>query len=419
MVKRFSVLIFSILFFLCTQTSAQDSLYARHIVKTLTADKFHGRGYVKSGDNKAATYLASEFKKLGLKTVSGTYYQDFSLPVNAFPGKIRLKIGNKQLIPGKDFIVSPACPSTRGTFNILRLEQPCNSVYSKDVSKDFVMIDKSRADSTGKLQLDSIMRNPPKSAGLLIAEPTKLTWSVARKVNAFASARVLIDSFPGDANELEIHVENRFIKEYKTKNVIAVIPGTTNPDSFIVFTAHYDHIGRMGKRTIFPGANDNASGVSMVLNLAKHYSDSANQTGKTLAFILFAGEEAGLVGSEYFVNHPMIPLEKIRFLINMDMMGTGEEGVMVVNGELHETEYNLLKSINDSNRLLKEVGKRGTAKNSDHYHFSEKGVPAFFFYTTGGPKAYHDIYDKADNLTFAGYKGVFQMITGFVSVIGR
>jgi len=372
-----------------------------------------------NGDGLAAQLLSKEFKAIGLEPVNGNFLQPFSFPVNVFPGKVEVKIGNQTLIPGKDFIVSPGCPGISGKFKIKRAEWPYATFLKSDLSKDFILIDKSTADSSGKEQLDKIVHNPPPSRGLLIVEQKKLTWSVSQRVNDHAVIKVLQDSFPSDANQIELKVQNSFEEKHNTQNIIGIIPGTANPDSFIVFTAHYDHLGQMGKAALFPGANDNASGVSMVLNLAKHYAVKEKSTGKTLVFILFAGEEAGLMGSNYFVEHPLIPLDKIRFLINLDLLGTGDDGMMVVNGEVHEHEFEMLKSINETQHLLKEIGKRGKSKNSDHYYFSEKGVPAFFFYTTGGSKAYHDIYDTPDKLSLTGYSGVFKLITSFVDEIGN
>ena len=127
------------------------------------------------------------------------------------------------------------------------------------------------------------------------------------------------------------------------------------PDSFIVLTGHYDHLGHMGKDTYFPGANDNASGISMLLNLAKHYSEFKGENKYSILFIAFGAEEAGLIGSKYFVNHPIFPLTNIKFLINMDLMGTGEEGLMVVNGKVFEKEFNLLNDINKKHNFFPKI----------------------------------------------------------------
>jgi Zn-dependent M28 family amino/carboxypeptidase len=167
----------------------------------------------------------------------------------------------------------------------------------------------------------------------------------------------------------------------------------------------------MGKDTYFPGANDNASGVSLLMNLAHYYASHPQRY--SIGFILFAGEEAGLIGSKYFTENPLVPLKNIRFLLNTDLAGTGEEGITVVNATEYPKEFELLKSINNENKLLAAVNARGKAANSDHYFFSEKGVPAFFFYTLGGIKAYHDVFDKAATLPLNEHEDLFKLIVKF------
>ena len=90
---------------------------------------------------------------------------------------------------------------------------------------------------------------------------------------------------------------------------------------------------------------------------------------------------------------------------------------MVVNGAIHEKEFSLLNKINAEEHLVKEIKKRGKAANSDHYWFSENGVPCFFMYTMGGIKAYHDVYDKESTLPLTAYKQVFTLLTEFVKTL--
>lgn len=98
-------------------------------------------------------------------------------------------------------------------------------------------------------------------------------------------------------------------------------------------------------------------------------------------------------------------------------MGTGDEGITVVNGAVFKKDFDALKEINNANNLLKDVKIRGKAANSDHYHFSEKGVKAFFIYTMGGIKAYHDVYDKAETLPLTKFEELFQLITRFADYL--
>jgi hypothetical protein len=410
-----------LLSFLFIIVSIEVSVAQYHIetIKKLTSPSFHGRGYYKKGDIKSAKFIRKEFKKTGLLPVNGNYFQEFSFPVNTFPGKTAATLGEQKLVPGKDFIVSPACPSVKGKFNLIKVTVPLPDFSSRDYSNTFILINKHGLDSASSTKLDSLSRFPPKVKGVVIVEPTKLTWSVSQKVSDKVFIQVLKDSFPESSTSITLNIQNKFIPSYPTYNVMGYVPGTTNADSFIVFTAHYDHLGRMGKKALFAGANDNASGTAMIMDLARHYVKPGNRVGKSILFIAFAGEEAGLVGSKYYSENPPLPLDKIRFLLNLDLMGNGEEGMMVVNGSVHEQEFNLLDSINTKHQLLSTVGKRGPAANSDHYWFSHRGVPAFFLYTLGGSKAYHDIYDVAENLPLTEYEDVKELLMEFVKEVGR
>jgi len=218
-------------------------------------------------------------------------------------------------------------------------------------------------------------------------------------------------SITGIPATFKVNIENKFLKNFKADNVCGIVKGTVKPDSMIFITAHYDHLGGMGKDTYFPGANDNASGVSLLLNLAHYYAKHPQPY--TIAFICFAGEEAGLIGSKYFTDHPLVPLKNIRFLINTDLAGTGEEGITVVNATEFPKEFAMMNAVNDENKLLVKINPRGKAANSDHYFFTEKGVPSFFFYTLGGIKAYHDVFDKAETLPMNEHEDLFKLLIKF------
>ena len=167
----------------------------------------------------------------------------------------------------------------------------------------------------------------------------------------------------------------------------------------------------MGSKTYFPGANDNASGVAQVLSLAKYYA--AHPQPYSMAFIFFSGEEAGLLGSKYFTENPLVPLKNIRFLVNLDLEGTGVDGITVVNATIFPKEFAMLKQINEKGKYMIKINSRGKAPNSDHYLFTENDVPAFFWYTQGGIAAYHDIYDISATLPMNKYEDMFKMILKF------
>jgi aminopeptidase YwaD len=409
----------STIFLLLTGNCFSQSSYAQATIKKLTSDEYNGRGYFKKGDKKASKFIMKEFINSGLMPYKNSYFQEFSMPVNTFPAETDVTVGNKRLVPGKDFIVSPSCPTVKGKYKIFKVDDPTTFTWSNAYNNVFLLLDKSGKGEGTNAAIDSLVRTVQEVKGIIIVEPKKLTWSVSGKVSKIPVIRILKDSFPGNSNTIEVNIKNKFIADYETRNVVGLIPGTINADSFIVFTAHYDHLGRMGKATIFPGANDNASGTAMIMDLARYYSLPANRPGKSLLFLAFAGEEAGLVGSEYYTHHPLIPLSRMSFLINLDLMGNGEEGIMVVNGEVYPEHYSILDSLNTEEKLLKTVGKRGKARNSDHYWFSENGVPSFFLYTTGGTTAYHDIYDVAENLPMTEFEDIKKLLEKFVNIIGK
>ena len=219
-------------------------------------------------------------------------------------------------------------------------------------------------------------------------------------------------------NTATMQIDADLQHNYQTQNLAAIIRGHAQPDSFLVVSAHYDHLGMMGRKAYFPGANDNASGVAILLELAAHYARPENRPAYSVVFLLFGAEEAGLVGSRYFVAHPLVPLPRIKFLVNLDLLGTGEEGATVVNGKVYEPAYQRLTALNDAHHYLPRLTARGRAANSDHFPFSEAGVPAFFLYTRGGSQAYHDVHDRPAALSLAGFAGAFELVRDFLDTLG-
>lgn len=369
------VLISSLLFSL--SCFAQDSTYTRKVVNTLTSNVFWGRGYTKNGMEKAADFLTLAYKNLGLLPMGATYKQVFSFPVNTFPGKMLVEINGKKLIPGKDFIVNNESPSIKQKASLTKID---SSHYQA-------------------------------SPHLKISLKDKLTWSVATEVSDFTEIQIHKKSLTEVPRQISVNIENKFLADFKASNVCGFVKGTKYPDSILMITAHYDHLGGMGADTYFPGANDNAAGVATLLSLAKYYA--ANPQPYSIGFICFAGEEAGLLGSRYYTENPLMPLNQIKFLINLDLVGTGEKGMTVVNASVYPKAFAVINSINNEYKYISKINSRGKAANSDHYFFTEKGVPAFFIYTQGGPTAYHDVFDQPDTLPLNEYKDLFRLIVNF------
>lgn len=411
---------------LCHGAVAQDLSYTRSVINTLCSDKFKGRGYVKRGDHQAANFIQSEFEKAGVKKIAESYTQQFTIPVNTFPGSMTMKIGDQLLYPGKDFIVDPRSPGIKGKFKTVNLSaaEILNDKEWKEKIKSaegkIVVVeafDKAvfSKDELAKLTsvisfLQTAVEIPVR--GVIIISHDKLTWSVSTVVNPRVVITVRSAAIHAAIDEIELNISNVFIEKYQTKNILGYIEGERK-DSVLVFTAHYDHLGMMGKKTMFPGANDNASGVAFLLNLVKYYA--MHQPKYTTVFIAFAAEEIGLLGSKYFVEHPLIDLRTIKFLINFDMAGTGDDGIQIVNGKIFQDKFNIINQINMEDKLVNQIKTRGEACNSDHCMFYSRGVPCFFIYTLGGIQAYHDVDDKAETLPLTDFADYFRLVTLFVA----
>jgi len=380
--KNYIILVCALSFI---STHAQDSLYARKVINMLCSKQFAGRGYIKNGLDISAKYIVGELKKFKVQPLFNTgYYQWFDFNVNTFPGKMNLTINDKILKPGIDFIVSPESSGLKGKFNVEKK--------------------------------DSVTYMGNSEIPIVISLKRKLTFSVSTENVNYCGVELLNNGSFNDIKTVEVSVENKLLNKYICKNICAYINGKDEKnDTVIMLTAHYDHLGMMGSKTYFPGANDNASGVSMLLNLVKYYAQHPPKY-KTV-FVFFAGEEAGLLGSKYFTEHPVFELSKIKFLVNLDLLGTGDEGITVVNATEFKPQFETIKKINAEKKYVALVKPRGKAHNSDHYWFTEKGVPSFFIYTMGGIKAYHDVYDIPKTLPLTKYNAVFKLLVDFISTI--
>jgi aminopeptidase YwaD len=400
--------------------------YGRQIVDTLASPYFKGRGYIKEGDHTAAYFVATEFYNFGLKKFIGAknYYQNFSFPVNTFPRDVFAAVDDEYLICGRDFVPEAGCPDIKGTWNIVWLDSATvadNEAYKNFARRDFstyfiVVDDKGVTDPDQKKILKNIALNPFGAKGLIYIRP-KLTWSVSTEVSPFPIIEMVRGNISKKSKQIRLQIDSKFIDDYPCRNVIGYVEGKEKPDSFIVISAHYDHLGKIGRTVYFPGANDNASGIAMMLSLAKYFSMPENQPKCSIAFIGFGAEEAGLIGSSKYNMYPVFPLSQIKFLLNVDIMGTGDEGITVVNSTEFKKEFDILDSINIDKQYLVQIKKRGPAANSDHYPFYENKVRCFFAYTMGNVKFYHDIDDRRETLPLTEFKDLHLLFRDFITKI--
>ncbi len=391
-------------------------------IEKLASPEFHGRGYVDDGAAIAADYLSNEMKLAGTKYFGDSYFQLFKYNVNTFPGKLKLKIDGKTLVPGVDYLIGPASPSVNSKYQIFLPDSVllndtlrfANELKKGDFKEKALIIDYAQTQNIEiKKFYINIMRNNSWFGCVAELIPEELMWSVSRQVQTYPVVKIKKEAFNRNAKTLQLAVKAEYIKEFEAKNVIGYIEGQKK--EFIVFTAHYDHLGEMGKKVYIPGAQDNASGTAMVLDLMDYYSK--NKPEYSIAFMLFFGEEAGLLGSLYYVLNPEFDLENIKAVVNLDMVGTGDDGITMVNGASPDYKdiWEKFEQLNVDNEYFTVLKARGESANSDHYPFHEMGVPAIFIYTMGGKTYYHNPKDKPETLTFTGYNHLFELLTKFVA----
>ncbi|MFD1871792.1 VanZ family protein [Hymenobacter bucti] len=421
------------------RAQAPDLGRARRTIEALAAPKLHGRGYVQGGEHAAATYLRGRLRQLGLQPLAPDFTQPFTLDVNTFPGKMEFQLlipTPRRLIPGSDFIASPESGAGHSPERYVAV--PLDTLVFTDSTAWRQYLSPPALPNGGRPKPGPIAalvvrardearlaQLPPAMQQYIAQHPRftlvpKLTASLASQQAATPHLEVLASSWPANllTKPFTLQLDAELQHNYQTQNLAAFIRGSAQPDSFLVVSAHYDHLGMMGDKTYFPGANDNASGVALLLELAAHYARPENRPACSVVFLLFGAEEAGLVGSRYFVAHPLVPLPRIKFLVNLDLLGTGEEGATVVNGKVYEPAYQRLTALNDAHHYLPRLSARGRAANSDHFPFSEAGVPAFFLYTRGGSPAYHDVHDQPAALSLAGFAGAFGLVRDFLNDLG-
>lgn len=369
---------------------SQNKTYANKIIEELSSEAFSGRGYIKNGDILSARYVSEKFKDHGLKPMKNSFLQPFEISINTFPDTLEVFIDGQKLVPGQDYFVGGGSHGTKGLFELARIDttQLKNAdQLSKTLGNKVVLLPDIAERDPRTYQLNA--------AGYVFTTSKKMIWrlSDATSVKPYFYIRCN-DSVIKNAKQIEINIRNEFFQNYKTANVIGMIEGAVEPDSFYVFTAHFDHLGKMGSNVIFPGANDNASGTAMILDLARHMS--VHKPHYSVIFMAFAAEECGLFGSEYAANNLPIDKENIKFLFNLDMVGTGSDGIGMVNATEVPKADSILRLINSEKKYFNDIRSGGARCVSDHCAFAQKGIPSIFIFTRGKEHThYHTPQDMA------------------------
>jgi Zn-dependent M28 family amino/carboxypeptidase len=224
---------------------------------------------------------------------------------------------------------------------------------------------------------------------------------------------------PISLNQTTVTIDIKNSKELKTtENVVGFLEGSDPKlkDEVVAFTGHYDHLGITPEGVVYPGADDDGSGTVTVLQLAQAFTSNPVKPRRSILFMTVVGEEKGLWGSEWYVNHPILPLEKTVADLNTDMIGRTDKKyddlkssnyVYVIGSDKISTQLDSILKVSNKeteNIILDYTYNDDKDPNqfyrrSDHYNFAKHGVPIVFFFT-GVHADYHRPTDTVDKILF-------------------
>lgn len=422
--------------------TAQDIQVAKRTIPYLASDALEGRFPGTPGDSMAMQFIESEFEAFGLNTFDFGYRQEFDIVTEIRASdECYVHWNAQELEISRDYLplsYSGAEPLDAdvvlGTKELLKSEDT-----DLDGSWVLVLLD----DDEGSIpdyrdMIDIGIQARLRDAGGLIVsymfDVTDSTEFYPLQYNrSFASISlpaiqvsrdVIAESLEGcdaalsdvvmseDINkvpdiDLQVDAQVKIDKfETTTANLAGWIEGD-NADEWIVVGAHYDHLGYggygSGSRTperydIHNGADDNASGVASVLMLADHYAE--HPPGVNIAFVLFGAEEQGLLGSKYFVDNMPFETDKVKTMLNFDMVGRMEDSVLSIIGTTTAEEYQDILSECDGDLLKLKLRKGGYSGSDQAVFYSEK-LPVLFFFT-GLNEDYHTPDDIESKINYEG-----------------
>jgi hypothetical protein len=456
----------------------------------LASPECEGRGPLTGGIDRAADFIAAEFKKVGLKPVGadGSWFQPFTIPGNKLEGPAVLVLRGPagqtvELRQGVHFqpfgMAGPGkltAPVAFVGYGITGKESGYNDYQGLDVAGKVVIAlrDTPRATATEKevvfegsrrRQLASFTEKLAnaerhKVAAILFVNDAETARTgddlldfnytalarTSNKLPAFHIRRAVLETMllrsGAELSALEREIDrdlkprSRILEgwtanlELKTKrdrvglkNVVGVLEGAGPlAKETVVVGAHYDHLGfgsgsslaNLKKMTIHHGADDNASGTTGLLELARRFGAMQNRQGRRLVFIAFSGEELGLFGSDHYVKSPIYPLADTASMFNLDMIGrlrpdneTKKDKLLIEGAGSAKTFNELLDTLNRKFDF-KMVKKASGAGPSDHASFYAKKVPVLFFWTDYHAD-YHRPSDTADKINIAGLRKVVDL----------
>lgn len=224
--------------------------------------------------------------------------------------------------------------------------------------------------------------------------------------------------------EVRLAVRSRATSEaVDARNVVAMLPGSDpeRRDDWIVVGAHHDHVGAFDGEgdTVFNGADDNASGTAAVVALAEAFAGLPEAPPRTLVFATFTGEEKGLLGSRQLVEDEILPPERVRFMLNLDMIGRNPDRALEVIGDGFGTGIpGIVAEANDGPDVALDLAGNRYFPNSDHHSFYRRDVP-FLFLFSGTHEDYHGLGDHADRLDYVRMERIVRMAYGVLERVAE
>lgn len=373
-----------------------DKQEVARLLNTLAADDMEGRASFTPGIERAAEFIASEFTKIGLQPFSEDNYRQTFYVTRITPATWEVTLDGTE-IPREHIIVSSNSPGLNWNTD------PAVSVVQIKAGDDFAQ--RFREVSAGGK--DAIVIIDTSFASLFerysrflmqgrISQQTETSPATPSVVY------VLADKLP---QSFRVSFTNT-IEELPLSNMVGVLPGKSKPNEYVIFSAHYDHIGiiaPVGQDSIANGADDDASGVSAVLTLANYYK-KRNDNARTLLFVAFTAEEIGLVGSKYF-SQQLNPDEVVA-MINIEMIGKdsrfGPNSLYVTGYDQSDLAEIMQANVKNTEFTFHPdpYPTQNLFYRSDNATLAALGVPAHTFSTVQIEKDnyYHTVDDEVETL---------------------
>ncbi|MBL8001213.1 MAG: M28 family peptidase [Flavobacteriales bacterium] len=428
---------------LLSDQDARDQM--KYDVQYLASDLLEGRETGTRGEQLAYTYIAQKYASIGLMPYgdSATYLQayTFAAEPEVGPGTV-LQIGRKKLALHEDFYPLSSSASIQAFTKLQRLEFGIeapdlgrNEYEGVDVTGKAVAFSISSPDGIHphskflahhdlRARIDNAIKHGAAAVILFNEDPNAEDprERLSSKVEPCSVPVVFLTKnglkkLGQDGNPVAIGVEIR--RPQRTgHNVVGMIDNGRK--DVVVIGAHFDHLGfgdegslHRGEPAVHNGADDNASGVAVLLQLARDLAEMDEARGNNYLFIAFSGEEKGLYGSNYWTKHPTVPIERLNYMINLDMVGRVDSaGNMGINGVGTSPAWAELQRIKVGGFTLKTTDS-GIGP-SDHTSFYLQGVPAIHFFS-GTHADYHKPSDDEDKVNYDGMLRTARFIESLVT----